>query len=71
MVRQYPRFPDLKVLLDILAQQQEEPSVQSLMESQDPDDAQHAANWEAVVQYVKNIDASSLHGHASLLTSLA
>ena len=70
MVHRYPRAPDSKVLLDILARQHEDPSIESLMAPSDLSDAQHTANWEAVVHHIDNIDANGLHGHATFLARL-
>ena len=60
MVHSYPRSANFNVLLETVAQQQKEPSRDSLMEAGRLDDLQHAANWEAVVQYVDNIEADNL-----------
>ncbi len=66
MAHQWPRCADTKVCLEILAQQHEEPSIESLMEPSDTNDAQHTANWETVLQQVDNIDANGLHEHMHL-----
>jgi len=71
MVHQYPRGADSKVMLEVLAQQLEEPSVQRLSEPCEVDDLQHAADWQGIVQYVNSLDASSLHGHTPLLKGSA
>lgn len=71
MVHQYPRGADSKVMLEVLAQQLEEPSVQRLSEPCEVNDLQHAADWQGIVQYVNSLDASSLHGHTPLLKGSA
>ena len=64
MVHQYPRAPNTKALLEVLAKLQQEPSVESLAQPSDLDDLQLAANWEAVVEYVEGLEASGVHGYA-------
>ncbi len=64
MVHQYPRAPDTKALLEVLAKLHKEPSVESLAQLSDVDDLQLAANWEAVVVYVEGLDANGVHGYA-------
>lgn len=66
-VHQYPRTPDSKVLLELLAQRHKEPSLESLARPPDVDDLQQAANWQAVIQYIENLDASSVHGYSPLI----
>ncbi|KAL0031367.1 hypothetical protein WJX79_006758 [Trebouxia sp. C0005] len=68
MVHQYPRGADSKAMLEVLAKQFEEPSIQRLSE---PCEVQHAADWQGIVQYVDSLDASSLHGHTPLLKGSA
>ncbi len=58
-------------MLEVLAQQLEEPSVQRLSEPCEVNDLQHAADWQGIVQYVNSLDASSLHGHTPLLKGSA
>ncbi len=67
MVQPYPRSVDTNKLLETLAQQHREPSIQSLMEPSGLDDLQHAANWEAVVQCVESLDAVNVHIHVRVL----
>ena len=67
VVRQHPRAFNINILLERLAQQHKQPAPEELMEAADVDDLQHSANWEMVVQYVKNIGAEGLHGHTPLL----
>ena len=71
MVHQYPRGADSKVMLEVLAQQLKEPSVERLSAPCEVDDLQHAADWQGIAQYVDTLDATSLHGHAPLLKSSA
>lgn len=67
IVQQYPRVPDTKQMLELLAQVHSEPSRESLMQPSGLDDVQHAANWHTVVQYVNSTDASVVHEHMSLV----
>ena len=64
MVHQYPRAPDTKALLEVLARLHKEPSVESLAQPSDLDDLQLAANWQAVVVYVESLDSNGVHGYA-------
>ncbi len=64
MVHQYPRAPNTKLLLEVLAKLHKEPSVESLAQPSDLDDLQLAANWEAVVAYVEGLNADGVHGYA-------
>ncbi len=66
MVHYYPRAGGYKVLLDVLAQQNQEPSAERLAEGSGLDDLQHTADWQAVVQYVESLDASDVRGHCPL-----
>ena len=66
-VHQYPRTPNPKVLLELLAQRFKEPSIESLAGPLDVDDLQQAAKWQTVIQYVESLDASSVHGYAPLI----
>ena len=63
VVHHYPRAFNINLVLEGLAQQRKEPSPAQLREQTDLDDLQVAADWEAVVRYVENIDAHGLHGH--------
>ena len=68
MVHQYPRAPDTKLLLEVLAKLHKEPSVESLAQPSDSvsdlHDMQLTANWQAVVVYVEGLDANGVHGYA-------
>ncbi len=66
MVHYYPRAGGYKVLLDVLAQQNQEPSAECLAGGSGLDDVQHTADWQAVVLYVKSLDASGVRGHCPL-----
>jgi hypothetical protein len=66
MVHYYPRAGGYKVLLDVLAQQNQEPSAECLAEGSGLDDLQHTADWQAVVQYVESLDANDVRGHCPL-----
>lgn len=63
VVRQYPFAVDINQLLEGLAHEAKEPEPVKLMQPSGLDYLQHAANWEVVLQYVENIDASGLHHH--------
>ena len=65
MANQYPRIADIKGLMDLLAQQRGEPSVQTLMEPGCISDAQHCANWNTVIQLVDDGHADGFHGMAA------
>ena len=65
MAHQYPRIADIKGLMDLLAQQRGEPSVKLLMEPGRISDAQHCANWNAVMQLVEEGHADGFHGMAA------
>ena len=67
MVDQYPRAANSKILLEVIAQQHNEPSRDSLMEPSGQDDFQHAANWDAVIQYVDSFDANGVSGQNLLV----
>ncbi len=58
-------------MLEVLAQQLKEPSVQRLSEPFEVDNLQHTADWQRIVQYVDSLDATSLHGHTPLFKGSA
>ncbi|DBA92184.1 TPA: hypothetical protein ACH3X1_015897 [Trebouxia sp. C0004] len=64
MVHQYPRVPNTKALLEVLAKLHKEPPAEILVQNPDLDDLQLAANWETVVVYVQSLDANGVHGYA-------
>jgi len=66
MVHYYPRAGGYKVLLDILAQQNQELSAECLAGGSGLNDLQHTADWQAVVLYVESLDASGVRGHCRL-----
>ena len=66
MVHYYPRAGGYKVLLDLLAQQNQQPSAERLAGGYGLDDLQHTAGWQAVVLYVESLDARGVRGHCPL-----
>lgn len=70
MVHMYPYVLKKQDLLESLAAQQGEPSMEALSESAGVGDLQHSSNWESVVQYVANVDAKGVHGHFPLIKFL-
>lgn len=67
MVNPYPRCADSNELLELLALQHNEKSIEALMNSADMDDLQHIANWKTVKQYAASLDASNIHEHVPFL----
>ena len=61
MIHEYPRVADSKMLMNVLAQQRGQPSTDELMGPSECDDAQHDANWQAVVQLVETGRADGFH----------
>lgn len=68
MVYAYPYCPKHETILEELATERGEPSVQSLLEDTSVDDFQHAANWQEVVKYLTSITMETVHVHVPLLT---
>ncbi len=66
MVHYYPRAGGYNRLVDVLAQQNQEPSAECLAGGSGLDDLHHTARWQAVVQYVESHDASGVCGHCPL-----
>lgn len=54
LVQAYPYTPPHKESLELLAAQQGQPSIQELRD-EILDDAQRAANWDAVVEYLSTL----------------
>lgn len=69
MVHPYPRCADSNELLELLALQHNEKSIEALMNSADVDDLQHIADWETVIPYAASLDASNIHEHNPFLKS--
>ena len=67
MVNSYPRPADPNTLLELLAQQHEEPSIEVLMSASFKDDLQHSANWNTIQDYMSSLTAENAHGHCPLL----
>ena len=67
MVYAYPYSPKHETMLEELANERGEPSVQSLLEDISVDDIQHAANWQEVVKYLTSITMETVHVHVPLL----
>ena len=67
MVNSYPRPVDPNTLLEILAQQYDEPSIEVLMSADFKDDLQHAANWDTIEDYMSSLTAEKAHEHCPLL----
>ena len=67
MVNSFPRPADPNTLLELLAQQYEEPSIEVLMSPSFKDDLQHSANWETVKDYISSLTADNVHGHCPFL----
>lgn len=63
----YPQAGKPETMLDLLATERGEPSVQSLRDDTSVDDFQHVANWQEVVQYLTTITPSNIHTHIQLL----
>ena len=67
MVNSYPRPADPNMLLELLAQQHGEPSIDVLLSASFKDDLQHSANWETVKDYMSSMNADNAHGHCPFL----
>ena len=67
MVNSFPRPVDPNTLLELLAQQHEEPSIEVLMSASFKDDLQHSANWDTIKDYMSSLTAANAHGHCPLL----
>ena len=63
----YPQTAKPEGVLNQLAAERQEPSVQTLLDDTSVDDFQHAANWQEVVQYLTNINLDTVHTHIPLL----
>lgn len=69
IVAAYPWIPDKHRMLELLASQRGEPSVQFYLDGAGIDDAQHEASWQEVVEYLQSLNASNLHKHVPLLNN--
>ena len=54
-------------MLERLAKERGEPSMQELADDTSIDGLQHAANWEQVVTYLKTITMDNLHEYVPVL----
>lgn len=63
----YPFCHKHDAILEQLAADRGEPSVQALLEDTSVDDIQHAANWQEVVKYLTTIKLEDLSHHTPLL----
>ena len=61
----YPYIPGHKRWLEVLAADEQEPASQALLADDSVDDAQHAANWDAVVAYLSAITLEQSHLHVA------
>lgn len=66
LVFAYPWFPYYKAI-EILAADRGDPSLQSLLDDTSVDSAQHASNWQQVINYLGTITKDNCHGHCPLL----
>lgn len=66
IVYYYPYIPRHKRWPEILAAQEGEPSIQQLMTDESLTDAQHAANWDMLVDYLSNLTIEQKAYHVPL-----
>jgi len=50
-------------MMETLASQRGEPPQEELMQPAGMDSLQHAANWQQVVEYLQDVNASNLNQH--------
>lgn len=67
MVYAYPHWPKHALIMEQLARDAGQPSMQDLLEDTAVDDLQHAANWEDVIRYASTITTETMHDHIALL----
>ena len=67
IVKAFPYIPVKPRVLEVLAASRNEPPTAFLTQSQGLDDFEHNTNWQAVVNYLKNITADNLHLHVPLV----
>ena len=68
VVYAYPQSAKPEAMLNQLATERGEPSVQSLLDDTSVDDFQHAANWQEIAQYLTTVTSDNVHSHCRLLT---
>ena len=66
MVHAYP-FVVGHQLMEPLAEQMQEPSLQALADDTSIDTIQHAANWETIIAYNNKIGEDNLHDYVPML----
>lgn len=67
MVNSYPKPVDPNMLLEVVAEQRDEPPIDILMSAKLKDDLQHSANWETVKDYMSSLRPNNVHGHCPFL----
>ena len=70
IVHTYPWVPCKHLLLEELAQQQNQASVAEIIEFAEADSLQHSSNWEEIRLYLQTITPSNLHQYVPLNRSL-
>ena len=66
MVHAYPLVIS-HLMLEVLAKDRDQPTMQELIHDTSVDDFQHAANWEEVLAYLKTITMQNLHEYVPVL----
>jgi len=66
MVHAYPHTPSYH-LLERLAKDRGEPSMEQLADDTSVDGVQHAANWEQVEAYLQKITINNMHEYVPVL----
>lgn len=69
IVAAYPWIPDKHRMMELLASQRGEPSVQFYLDGAGLDDFQHEANWQEIVAYLQSLNANNLHKHVPLINN--
>ena len=67
MVYAFPHWPKHALIMEQLARDAGQPSMQELLVDTSVDDLQHAANWEDVIRYASTITVETMHNHIPLL----
>ena len=65
IVQAYPYSPPHRESLELLAAQQGEPRIEELQDD-NVDDAEHAANWDVMVDYLSNFTLQHKQHHNPL-----
>lgn len=68
MVYAYPFPAQPEVMLNQLAADREEPSMQALLDDTSVDDFQHDANWQDLSRYLASITMQNVQAHVPLLS---